>query len=141
MVVVVTVAMSATTTAKLWNSNNRVFERHRVASCGLGRVTMEELADQPIEQIVHRFQKHGFSRSRLVALLAALGVSGTGLDLLVSTKDAQAALPPMTTPQKHAAVHHKNKKLPQGNVQRQGQVTKAGAPPAGILDASRAQQL
>ncbi len=103
---------------------------------------MDTSTDQPIEQLVHRYQQHEISRSRFVALLAGVGVSSTGIEMVSSTADAQAArLPATTDTKKHAGKQHKNKKLHHVHVQRQGSATLGGPVTASSLDPQRAQFL
>jgi steroid delta-isomerase-like uncharacterized protein len=106
-------------------------------------------AEQPIEQLVDRFERNEISRSRFVALLAAMGVSGAGIEMVSSTSEAKAArleaqvtrLPAKTNTDKQSGKHHTNKKLHQIHVKRQGQATVGGPVSASSLDPQRAQIL
>lgn len=110
-----------------------------------------ESVEQPIEQLVDRFERNEISRSRFVALLAAMGVSGAGIEMVSSTSEAKAArleaqaqvtrLPAKTNTDKQSGKHHTNKKLHQIHVKRQGQATVGGPVSASSLDAQRAQYL
>ncbi len=103
---------------------------------------MDSSPDQPIDQLIQRYRRHEISRSRFVALLAALGMSSVGIEMVSSTSDAQAAhLPPKTNTKKHAATQHKNKKLHQEHVQRQGGATQGSPVSASSLDPQRSQYL
>jgi steroid delta-isomerase-like uncharacterized protein len=106
---------------------------------------MDSTTEQPIEQIIHRFQRKEISRSRFVALLTAMGVSSVGIEMVSSTAAATAEparLPAKTNTKKHAATQNKNKKLHQEHVQRQGGATlTSSAPPASPPDPHRAQAL
>jgi steroid delta-isomerase-like uncharacterized protein len=103
---------------------------------------METLPDQPIEELVQRFHHNEISRSRFVALMAALGVSTLGIEMLSAAPEVKAAgLPPKTNTKANAAEQHKNKKLHHVHVQRQGKATKGSPVIASELDPQRAQYL
>lgn len=113
-------------------------------------ITMDEMTDQPIEQLVHRVQQQDLPRSRFIAILTGLGASATGVATLLSSADTATAamLPPRRAPVSQPTQDH-NKNLHAAHVRRQAHATQqtaaAGTSPAAqateTMSASHARKL
>src|SRR5579871_3383105 len=104
-------------------------------------IAMDEMATYPLEHLVQQLRRKGITRGRFIAVLTGLGVTATGIDILISAADADAAALPPPRTFAHQAVERQNAHLHQAHVQRQSAATQQGAAPAGAMSAGRQKYL